>query len=77
MSKRGKTIHQSNDDVLDIDIVQEVSTSLQERVQGLQMELIWENLQTKTTCGNGGGGARWDGGGGAGGGRIKEISIPG
>lgn len=37
-------VNEGNDDVLDIDVLMEFSTGTQERVQGLKVELIWENL---------------------------------
>lgn len=37
-------VNEGNDDVLDIDMLMELSTGTQERVQGLKVELIWENL---------------------------------
>lgn len=42
-------VDEGNDDVLDIDMLMELSTGTQERVQGLKVELIWENL-FKTKC---------------------------
>lgn len=37
-------VNECNDDVLDIDILMKLSTGTQERVQGLQVKLIWEHL---------------------------------
>lgn len=47
LTKANKTVpvNESNDDVLDIDVLMELSTGTQERVQGLKMKLIWENLR--------------------------------
>lgn len=42
-------VDEGNDDVLDIDMLMEVSAGTQERVQGLKVELVWENL-FKTRC---------------------------
>lgn len=42
-------VNECNDDVLDIDILMKLSTGTQERVQGLQVELIWEHLSKQDT----------------------------
>ena len=38
-------VNEGNDDVLDIDVLMKFSTRTQKRVQGLKVELIWENLK--------------------------------
>lgn len=42
-------VNEGNDDVLDIDVLMELSAGTQKRVQGLKVELVWENL-FKTRC---------------------------
>ena len=37
-------VNECNNDVLDIDILMKLSTGTQERVQGLEVKLIWEHL---------------------------------
>lgn len=37
-------VNESDDDVLDIDVLMKLSTGTQERVQGLEVKLIWEHL---------------------------------
>lgn len=37
-------VNERNDDVLDIDVLMKLSTGTQERVQGLEVKLIWEHL---------------------------------
>lgn len=37
-------VNECNDDVLHIDILMKLSTGTQERVQGLEVKLIWEHL---------------------------------
>lgn len=37
-------VYKGDDDVLDIDVLMELSTGTQERVQSLEVELIRENL---------------------------------
>lgn len=37
-------VNKGDDDVLDIDVLMELSTGTQERVQSLEVELIRENL---------------------------------
>ena len=39
-----ESVEEGNDDVLDIDCLLHVGTRLQEQVQCLQVELIWEHL---------------------------------
>lgn len=39
-------VNQSDDDVLHVDVLMKVRTGTQERIQGLEVELIRENLQT-------------------------------
>lgn len=38
-------VNKSNDDVLDVHILVQVGTGAKERVQRLQVELIWKDLQ--------------------------------
>lgn len=42
-------VNQRNDDVLHVDVLVQICTRAKERIQGLQMELIWEDLQ-KNKC---------------------------
>ena len=44
MGEHCQAVDEGNDDVLDIDILQQLSTRLQEGIQGLEMELIGEHL---------------------------------
>lgn len=37
-------VNEGNDDVLDIDVLMELSAGTQKRVQGLKVELVWKNL---------------------------------
>lgn len=40
-------VNEGNDDVLDIDVLMQLSTGTQERVQCLKVELVWKNLTTQ------------------------------
>lgn len=42
-------VNECNDDVLDIDILMKLSAGTQERVQGLEVKLIWEHLSKQDT----------------------------
>lgn len=42
-------VNERNDDVLHVDILMELSTGTQERVQGLEVKLIWEHLSKQDT----------------------------
>lgn len=42
-------VNEGNYDVLDIDVLMELSTGPQEWVKGLKMELIWEDLTKQKT----------------------------
>ena len=43
----GQSVDEGNDDVLDIDCLLHVSTGLQELVESLQVELVWEHLRER------------------------------
>lgn len=43
-------VNEGNDDILDINVLMELSTGTQERVQSLEVELIWENLGWGKQC---------------------------
>ena len=43
----GQSVDEGDDDVLDIDCLLHVSTGLQELVESLQVELIWEHLRER------------------------------
>lgn len=42
-----RPVNKSYNDVFDIDVLVELSTCSEKRVQGLEVELVWENLQRK------------------------------
>lgn len=44
VGKVGEAVDERDDDVLDIDFRMELSTGLEERTEGLQVELVWEHL---------------------------------
>ena len=54
MGKVSETVDESNDNVLNIDILLKFTTSLEERVEGLEVELVREHLRERGKEGGGG-----------------------
>ena len=46
MGKVCQSVDECDDDVLDVDVLLQLSTRLQEQIQRLQVELVWEHLET-------------------------------
>lgn len=45
---RKEPVNKSYYDVLDVDVLVKFGTRSEERVQGLEVELVWENLRRKS-----------------------------
>ena len=50
MSKHGETVNESNYDAGDVYALLQICTCLQERVQRLEMKLIWKHLCSVMVC---------------------------
>ena len=64
MGKVCQSVDECDDDVLDVDVLLQLSTRLQEQIQRLQVELVWEHLETGREGGKEGGRGEEGGGGG-------------